>query len=301
MPEQTGSHSNMRIDCSRCLPIRYDESACRRCVEICPHNAITITEQLRIDPERCRGCLLCSTVCPSGALEMNHDFAACRAALARVGNPVLGCCRTAENANATLPCLGGLSEEHLLALQLNLNGTLTLLINSCNGCPNNTMLPLLLERIQLISKGGMDQEGCRIVTADAGTNVSLQHEQLDRRSFFSSFRTALFQGAAAVMNSATEPVEQCCSYGDKRLPKRRELLNQTISQLSADQQERISRPFTHQITFSSDCSACQGCVAICPTGALTTTDRAQHPAFKQDHCTGCGLCVEFCLDQAISL
>ncbi|MDK9719517.1 MAG: 4Fe-4S binding protein, partial [Trichlorobacter sp.] len=84
MPEQTGSRNDLRIDHSRCLPIRYSESSCRRCIKICPHGAISIDEQLTVDQERCKGCLLCTTVCPSGALEINHDFAACLAALAKV-------------------------------------------------------------------------------------------------------------------------------------------------------------------------------------------------------------------------
>lgn len=298
MPEQTGSRNDLRIDHSRCLPIRYSESSCRRCIEICPHGAISIDEQLTVDQERCKGCLLCTAVCPSGALEINHDFATCLAALAKVSKPVLGCCRTKESANASLPCLGGLAEEHLLTLVHRLSSPLTLLLSSCPGCPNNSMVPLLQERVSLADE---QQEGCRIITAEAGTNVTLQHEQLDRRSFFSSFRSALFQTAAVVMNSATEPVEPTSSYGDKRLPQRRELLNQTIATLSAERQEQVSRPFTHRISFTENCTTCQGCVAICPTGALKTTDRSQHPVFRQDHCTGCGLCVEFCLDQAISL
>lgn len=298
MPEQTGSRNDLRIDHSRCLPIRYSESSCRRCIKICPHGAISIDEQLTVDQERCKGCLLCTTVCPSGALEINHDFAACLAALAKVSKPVLGCCRTTESTNAALPCLGGLSEEHLLTLVHRLNADLTLHQGSCPDCPNNSMLPLLQERVSLLD----EQKGkCRIITAEAGTNVPLQHEQLDRRSFFSSFRSALLQTAAVVMNSTTEPVEATRSYGDKRLPQRRELLNQTIAKLPEEQQKQVNRPFCHQITFSPHCTACQGCVAICPTGALKTIDRSQQPVFRQDHCTGCGLCVEFCLDQAISL
>ena len=83
------------------------------------------------------------------------------------------------------------------------------------------------------------------------------------------------------------------------MPLRRELLNKTILKLPEEDQCSVTHRYNHRISFTLDCSACQGCVAICPTGALKTTDRAQHPAFQQDRCTGCGLCVEFCLDQAI--
>lgn len=224
----TGSRADLRIDCSRCLPIRYSESRCQHCCEICPHHAIIIDEKISVDSERCTGCLLCTTACPSGALELSGDFLSCVAQLAKLPEPVLGCCRTADNANATLPCLGGLSDEHLLTLIQQLNGTLTLNLVHCNDCPNSTMLTMLKERLQRMTASGLITGGCNLVTATSQAELQYQPETVNRRSFFSSFRSALFQGAAAVMNSATEPVEQSCSYGDKRLPKRRELLNQTI-------------------------------------------------------------------------
>lgn len=46
---------------------------------------------------------------------------------------------------------------------------------------------------------------------------------------------------------------------------------------------------------------CQGCVAICPTGALKAEGNDEQPAFDQLLCTGCGLCCEFCLDSAVRI
>ena len=299
--QRTGSRDDLRLDNSRCLSIRFSESGCRRCVEICPHNAISIDDQLSINPQRCTGCLLCTTVCPSGALEINHSLAACRAALAKVANPVLGCCRTVATSNSTLACLGGLSDEHVAFLTHSLTGNLTLNLGNCDGCPNSAMLPLLLQRVQWFMESGMEQGGCRIGTADVDPKVVLEHQKLDRRSFFSSLRSTLFQSAAVVMHTATEPVERSSSYGDKRVPQRRELLNLIIPKLTAELQQLFSYHFVHQVSFSPGCTACQGCVAICPSGALTTRDRHQQPDFVPVRCTGCELCVEFCLDRAIQL
>ena len=301
MSEQTGSRNDLRIDCSRCLPIRYDESTCRRCIEFCPHNSINITEQLLIDPERCKGCLLCTTVCPSGAVEHQLNFQTILVQLAKTTEPVLGCYRTSESANASLPCLGGLSEEHLLTLRHRLNGRLTLNLTRCQDCRNRAMLPPLKKRLANMTEDGLITGSCTLIAAESQTDLHYQSETVDRRSFFRSLRSSLFQTAAVVLQTGSEPVERTSSYGDKRVPLRRELLNETILKLAKEDQRSVARQYNHRISFTPGCSACQGCVAICPTGALTTTDRAQHPSFKQDHCTGCGLCVEFCLDQAISL
>ena len=296
-----GSRDDLQIDPSRCLRTRFSESVCNHCQAICPAAALSLEDGLVINQEQCSGCLLCTTVCPSGALEQQADFQAIILQLRKVPKPVLGCCCSKEQAHAWLPCLGGLAEEHLLTLSQRLSGALTLNLIHCDDCPNSAILPLLKERLQRMTASGLTAGGCNLVTATSQVELQYQPETVDRRSFFASFRNSLFQAAADVMQTSAKPVERSSSYGDKRLPKRRELLNQTISQLSADQQERISRPFTHQITFSSDCSACQGCVAICPTGALISNGQEEHPAFLQDRCTGCGLCAEFCLDQAIRL
>ncbi|MGQ9708521.1 MAG: 4Fe-4S dicluster domain-containing protein, partial [bacterium] len=59
------------------LIVRVEQELCRgcgRCVETCPHEAISLKawqrgiEVAQVDMQRCRGCGNCVTVCPSGAL-----------------------------------------------------------------------------------------------------------------------------------------------------------------------------------------------------------------------------------------
>jgi len=303
MVESSGNRDDLRIDSSRCLPIRFNESRCRRCVDICPHHAISIEGRLAINQENCSGCLLCTTVCPSGALEPNHEFNACLEELAKVSEPVLGCRRTSDSANAALPCLGGLSSEHLLALHhlLRLSGkTISLNLSKCSGCRNGSMLPVLQERLLNIAHEGLDSGGNRIEFVDIEGNVKVQHESINRRSFFTFIRSTLFQSAAAVIGGAAEKDWQYTGYAEKREPLRRVLLNRTINGLTTELQQLIHSCFDSRIVFLSTCTACQGCAAICPTGALLTQSREVHPHFFAESCSGCNLCVEFCLDGALN-
>lgn len=45
--------------------------ACRKCEKACPHNAVTVVDNLaRIDYEKCSGCLECAKVCPTKVIKV---------------------------------------------------------------------------------------------------------------------------------------------------------------------------------------------------------------------------------------
>lgn len=298
--QKAGSRDDLQIDTSRCLRTRFNGSSCSHCLNICPAEALSLENGLLVNQDKCTGCLLCTSVCPSGALEQQADFQAIITKLVKASQPVLGCCRTKDQSNAYLSCLGGLSDEHLLVLSHRLKGTLILNLVHCNDCPNNAMLQLLEGRLQQMLANGLTEGGCSFVSVTLQTELHYQAEGVNRRSFFTSLRNSLFQTAAEVMQISAKAEGRSSSYADKRVPQRRELLNQIRNILPEALQVTVGKQFNHNIRFNTGCTACQGCSAICPTGALVSNEQEEHPTFMQERCTGCGLCVEFCLDQAIS-
>ena len=295
----TGGRDDICCEQSRCLRVRFNKSRCEHCRAICPRQAISLDAGMAVDAERCSGCLLCTSVCPTGALELSTDFLACVSQLAKVPEPVLGCCRTKEQANGWLACLGGLSGEHLLYLSRRLNGTLTLNLAHCADCPNSSMLPLLLARLDRLVSGG----SCSIKTVVTADAVHHRAESVDRRSFFKSFRTSLFQTAAVVMTAGSQETGRRSDYTSKRVPERRLLLLRVLEAVDQQKKKQLEERFFGGITFNEACKACQACAAICPTGALGK-NRVQPdnpPLFTAADCTACGLCVEFCMDQAVTL
>lgn len=304
MPERrpaTGSSESLTVDVSRCQRMRFRESSCRQCLDLCPHGALTLENGLAIDAEQCRGCLLCTTVCPVGALEPRLDFSLCLAQLARVPDPVLGCIRTQECSNATLACLGGLAEEHLLMLCHTLTGRLTLNLSLCADCSNKPVITLLRQRLEAIFAAGLSGSHCSIVIVELSQDIHYRDESLDRRSFLKSCRNYLFKSADIILSPTQKESPRRSEYAEKRLPLRRELLNRTKNKASQELAVRIGEHFDAAIVFAETCTGCQGCVAICPTGALQTGLAETPPTFIQRCCTGCGLCREFCLDGAVRI
>lgn len=297
----TGSKDDLVVDASRCLRMRFSESSCRCCIDICPHGAVSLDSGLVIDPQQCRGCLLCTAVCPVGALEQSSDFDVCLTQLAKVSEPILGCIRTQENSNGTVACLGGLSGEHLLALYHSSPGRLILNLSSCGDCPNSPMIPELEQRLEAIAAAGLTCGICRINLAKSAEAINFRDEPVDRRSFFKSFGTALFRNAAVILTSANERAARKVEYAGKRVPLRRELLNKIKAKLSPALAVLTRKHFDSGISFDESCTSCLGCVAICPTGALQAELSDSPPTFEQQLCTGCGLCEEFCLESAVRI
>lgn len=297
----TGSRDDVRIDSSRCLRMRFSESGCCHCVAICPQGAVNVEGSLAINSEKCRGCLLCTSVCPVGALEPGDDFPACLTQLAKVPEPVLGCIRTKECSNATMACLGGLSPEYLLSLIHTLAGTVSLNLSICADCCNSPMISSLRYCLTTLSRAGLTEGSGQIVLVESAQEILFRDAAVNRRSFFKLFSNSMIETAGLALSAAKGQADVQASYGLKRLPARRELLNRTRSRLSPEMMVKCRDQFDFQVTCNENCSYCQGCVAICPTGALQTVSIEDRPLFDQLRCTGCKLCVEFCLDGALQI
>lgn len=182
-----------------------------------------------------------------------------------------------------------------------LTGSLTLNLTQCADCSNKPMIALLRQRLEAIFVAGLSGSQCCIVIVELMQDIHYRDESVDRRSFLKSCRNYLFKSADIILSTTQEQSPRRSEYAEKRLPIRRELLNRTKNTSSQELEVRIGEHFDSSIVFAETCPSCQGCVAICPTGALQTGFADMPPTFAQLLCTGCGLCSEFCLDGALQV
>ncbi|BCR03705.1 (4Fe-4S)-binding protein [Desulfuromonas versatilis] len=287
-----------------CLRYRFAPADCRSCVDHCPHQALSPTPRgLELDRGSCRGCLLCLSACPSGALEGCHlNLAEKLQQLSRHSRPVLGCAGSPSQAHERVPCLGALAHpEVLLAVAALMPQPLQLNLTACAQCPNAAIVaPLIAALKSLEQMKGFPYAG-RLELITHAPDLHYQAAGLSRREFFTLFRKKSSATAVRLVDrlAASSPTP---SFQNKRLPHFRALLLAAWPEILEDFRPQVRAAFFPRLQISQDCRGCTGCVGICPTGALTPADRSGSPPLvRPELCGACGACSTFCRRQAIQV
>ena len=65
---------SVKINEAACVCVRHRNATCHACLQVCPHEAITIERNtLAVDQHLCTGCGACASVCPTEALRLAED------------------------------------------------------------------------------------------------------------------------------------------------------------------------------------------------------------------------------------
>jgi len=304
-----------------CKRSRLRKSNCRRCVEICPENVITLDLGPTIN-NGCSDCGLCKNVCPTEVFhnEFDTDEHLLNQAKSFIEKEKLACekkrlnihCQQAENQNGHslyIPCLGNVTENILLGIALLGFDEVILIKGICSQCRLAQGEKLLANSITisriLLESLGLGKFPINLMEQEKG-----KEKILSRREIFSKISNGVRDKAASFLYHKGKTFQNNLSHslesknGTRCSPKRR-LLQRLIKQKgwgnSVVLKYQPQFPWGKIKINEKNCSACGICQATCPTGAISKKFEKDYQLlyFNGSLCTNCSLCKEACPKNAI--
>lgn len=302
---------------------------CTRCLDVCPTDAISITDRVVKIGDSCRECSLCIPTCPTEVFQLPklqakqlydriaraasiHEtcYVTCTRALGRdpLANEIL------------LPCVGVLPAELWFSLLVDYDNIEVFLpIGICDRCQTTTGEDVLSEAIAQAEEWSGYTVGLE-VDAEA-----MNHEQsraykrgqfvnnmarAGQRAMMSTMPGLL--GAKAVaerirrhaqrLNDMQHSLEN--AVGDKTSAKRRHILTQPRKLLltTIQQSPGLAQAFhlPMPVCDSTRCSMCGDCALACPLHACDL-DEHGHFSLAAPYCVSCGACAAVCEEGALSM
>ncbi len=300
---------------ARCVRALSVNSACNDCAVVCPTNAVSLEGRLpAINHSHCVGCNACAAVCPTEALVL-EDFSATEfffSFAAEAENTV--------SCQKNVPCLGALSDEHLIALA-KLKKNIILDTGHCGSCEiGETILQRLQQRVENITyllEAVGSENALSLVPLGYVDEADTNKDEAHRRDFFRHFHLKGIAKAKVdfekeVQKATDEFVE--CTIGSfdtqglrtKKITDRRKLFFTALKRTEKPETYHVvsadAVSFTSQkLLDEAKCTACEMCYRVCPTGALTSDMRNSKIDFDPFLCVKCHLCHDVCESGAISL
>lgn len=274
-------------------------------MQSCPSGALSYcNDTLRLDTEKCSGCLRCTTACPNDALTPHAALQFHDALRKRSDKDLLliSCERQKlfREEEIVVPCLAVFSHELLLFLvTFAAAHTIRFNISRCKNCDNEEPCREFQQDLQCVQQRSGHH---RLPRLDVLTEESRERESGNRRSFLQSLGAGALK--AATVSSAKEPTELArrkSTPTSRQAPGKIQLLQEVVE--TGDMVHPLAIAMIPKVCISTDCTHCPRCAGICPTGALTLANEggSKKLRFSEMHCSGCSLCVQFCQRSALSM
>ncbi len=303
--------------------------ACRRCIDVCPANAISIEGSVVRVGDNCLRCGLCAAACPTEVF-MLRSYAplALYDKIARVAAAYEQCYVTCTHAldrmpelnEVLLPCVGAIAPEvwfNLLCEFPNLNVYLP--FDTCEECTTTTGEEFFSEAIADAEEWSGESVGLEVDEADL---VREQKRAYKRSQFVSSVTqagtnlvsrtTPVLAGAQAVAKRLQDHSKQITDVqrsldravgnssarvSRRVLTRKRRLLMVALRRFPdlADEM-RFSFP---EVDFER-CTSCGDCEKACTLKAIQLEDSGR-PILEASYCTCCGACARACSEGAIRM
>ena len=302
----------INLDTSKCVAYSSKHSNCDLCQNICPTNAIDITEnRVSFIYNSCVECGGCVGICPTQSLTL-ESFNTTKFFIEFLKDE-----ENLISCKKNIPCLSILSIEHLIALKIQRDFDLD--IGHCKECYiKESLLNKIENNIKeanyVLNALGVDKtiEAKEIKynkIEEIKEEEKSENNKDNRRNFLKRFS---LKGAVETKVKFDDEVinitetktlieinsNKSSKKREKFVPDKRKILYTSIKSLQKPQNysylnsEDVS--FTSNKLINSSCNNCSICYRICPSGALNSDKKNSTIYFDSLLCLKCNLCHDVC-------
>ena len=287
---------------SICAHKRSGITACTRCIDACPADAISsLAEMIEVDAHLCQGGGACATACPSGAIRYIYPSADDTLALTRRllkvyadeggQNPVV----VFHAAESTMPesCAANLLpiaveelgsvgiDTWLSALAYGARSVVLLDDGNIPACVTKEIDQQLVTAREILVGMAYSAESIR--------RVDTQQLEKPYQPMMPLITPALYGGTGNKRQTvflAIDALYEQAIAGKAKRPR-------PMVTLSA------GAPFGAASIDEKSCTLCMSCVSACPGKALQSGQDVPQVRFIESNCLQCGLCTRTCPEDAI--
>lgn len=307
-----------------CKRVRYRQSECQICTDICPEQAISLELGPTINND-CTRCGLCINACPTEVFQNKIDLeqywldqieglANQSAAKGHNKTLTLHCqqAQASDEHSVAVYCVGNISENLMLASSLRGFSEVVINTGECSECRLSKGVVLFSEAFnqarvltQLVNVEDF------VVQQFIKPKTQAKEQKLSRRAFFSRISNEVKEKTLPADYARDNPLHVLLNYQDiapeekQHLSQRRENLRKLLmgaTEQINDQSGMLTIGYWQKMQVEQEkCVACAVCVNVCPTGALNKTinDSYLYRYYHSALCTNCGLCQEACPQEII--
>lgn len=275
-------------------------------------------QEIRI--EECILCGLCSTVCPMGVFELQENSdGKILLDIKRVGakwdSAVFICSRYKGSLKGRpdgveIRCVGRVSEELLIGtIGLGIKNVYLYVGDECADCRQAQGVEVakgVVRRAKAFFRNlGLSQTidlTCHLPLPLAKSSALCTGEEEVDEGRRALFRALKGLNGKKLLKVALEPRTNKKFTWSHSLPQKRRILLEALSRLVVPASARAMEDFPWPgLTLVGECTFCQACEHVCPTGALRVEvgDDGARLWFNHSYCTACGVCLQICPEGAL--
>ncbi len=295
---------------SICAHGRSGMTACTRCLDACPTDAISsLINTIEVNAGLCQGAGSCATACPTGAISysyprlgdsLNRLRAMLKAYRDNGGTDPILLFHDSEAGHDVVMDVAAQLPEHVLPVALEELGSAGM----------DTWLSALAygaSAVVLLGTPGAPASVVREIKAQ----LDVAHALLEGMGYDAAalYHTDL-QNSYLIDSIKEIPVIQHQQpAGFAGLDEKRTVIRLAVEHLfaTAATQTRplitlpTGAPFGEVLLDQARCTLCMACVSQCPANALSAGDETPQLGFIEANCVQCGLCCRTCPEDAIAI